>query len=146
MSGVAGVAEGSSQRGWLQYPGDRASDRAGSSFRRAIGVGQSRLGRTQVFLSRALGDVRILRQSAYRRGDKKNGDRMHVTGASVDGGTYKTKQTIEINYSNPPGLFHAWGGGRARLWADGLKASGRKGQNGHGEGATGFDGTGSLKR
>ena len=33
--------------------------------------------------------------------NKKNGDRVHVTGASVDGETYKTKQTIEISSSDP---------------------------------------------
>ena len=31
----------------------------------------------------------------------KNGERIHVTGASVDGETYKTKQTIELGSSNP---------------------------------------------
>ena len=35
----------------------------------------------------------------------KNGDRVHVTGASVDGETYKTKQTIEISSSDPPDVF-----------------------------------------
>src|ERR1700722_18294710 len=45
--------------------------------------------------------------------NKKNGDRVHVTGASVDGETYKTKQTIEISSSNPPDIFYSWEGGRA---------------------------------
>jgi raffinose/stachyose/melibiose transport system substrate-binding protein len=45
--------------------------------------------------------------------NKKNGDRIHVTGASVDGETYKTKQTIEISSSNPPDIFYSWEGGRA---------------------------------
>jgi raffinose/stachyose/melibiose transport system substrate-binding protein len=45
--------------------------------------------------------------------NKKNGDRIHVTGASVDGETYKTKQTIEISSSAPPDIFYSWEGGRA---------------------------------
>src|SRR5258707_7919460 len=45
--------------------------------------------------------------------NKKNGDRIHVTGASVDGETYKTKQTIELSSSNPPDVFYSWEGGRA---------------------------------
>jgi raffinose/stachyose/melibiose transport system substrate-binding protein len=45
--------------------------------------------------------------------NKKNGTRIHVTGASVDGETYKTKQTIELASSNPPDLFYSWEGGRA---------------------------------
>ena len=45
--------------------------------------------------------------------NKKNGDRIHVTGASVDGETYKTKQTIEISSSSPPDVFYSWEGGRA---------------------------------
>jgi raffinose/stachyose/melibiose transport system substrate-binding protein len=45
--------------------------------------------------------------------NKKNGDRIHVTGASVDGETYKTKQTIEISSSDPPDVFYSWEGGRA---------------------------------
>jgi raffinose/stachyose/melibiose transport system substrate-binding protein len=43
----------------------------------------------------------------------KNGDRVHVTGASVDGETYKTKQTIELSSSTPPDVFYSWEGGRA---------------------------------
>ncbi len=46
--------------------------------------------------------------------NKKNGDRIHVTGASVDGETYKTKQTIELASSNPPDVFYSWEGGRAQ--------------------------------
>src|SRR4029077_12720597 len=45
--------------------------------------------------------------------NKKNGTRIHVTGASVDGETYKTKQTIELASSNPPDIFYSWEGGRA---------------------------------
>lgn len=45
--------------------------------------------------------------------NKKNGGRIHVTGASVDGETYKTKQTIEISSSDPPDVFYSWEGGRA---------------------------------
>ena len=45
--------------------------------------------------------------------NKKNGDRVHVTGASVDGETFKTKQTIELASSNPPDIFYSWEGGRA---------------------------------
>jgi raffinose/stachyose/melibiose transport system substrate-binding protein len=45
--------------------------------------------------------------------NKKNGDRIHVAGASVDGETYKTKQTIEISSSDPPDVFYSWEGGRA---------------------------------
>ena len=45
--------------------------------------------------------------------NKKNGDRVRVTGASVDGETYKTKQTIEISSNNPPDIFYSWEGGRA---------------------------------
>ena len=45
--------------------------------------------------------------------NKKNGDRIKVTGASVDGETYKTKQTIEISSSDPPDIFYSWEGGRA---------------------------------
>ena len=38
--------------------------------------------------------------------NNKNGDRVHVTGASVDGETYKTKQTIELARAIPgPLLF-----------------------------------------
>ena len=36
-----------------------------------------------------------------------------MTGASVDGETYKTKQTIEISSSDPPDIFYSWEGGRA---------------------------------
>ena len=46
--------------------------------------------------------------------NKKNGDRIHVTGASVDGETYKTKQTIELSPVNPPDVFYSWEGGRAK--------------------------------
>src|SRR6476660_6574925 len=46
--------------------------------------------------------------------NKANGDRIHVTGASVDGETYKTKQTIELASSNPPDVFYSWEGGRAK--------------------------------
>ena len=45
--------------------------------------------------------------------NQKNGDRIHVTGASVDGETYKTKQTIELASSTPPDVFYSWEGGRA---------------------------------
>ena len=45
--------------------------------------------------------------------NKVNGDRIHVTGASVDGETYKTKQTIELASSNPPDVYYSWEGGRA---------------------------------
>lgn len=45
--------------------------------------------------------------------NKKNGGRIHVTGASVDGETYKTKQAIELSSSNPPDIFYSWEGGRA---------------------------------
>jgi raffinose/stachyose/melibiose transport system substrate-binding protein len=45
--------------------------------------------------------------------NKKNGDRVHVTGASVDGETYKTKQTIELSSDTPPDVFYSWEGGRA---------------------------------
>jgi raffinose/stachyose/melibiose transport system substrate-binding protein len=45
--------------------------------------------------------------------NKKNEGRIHVTGASVDGETYKTKQTIEISSSAPPDVFYSWEGGRA---------------------------------
>ena len=45
--------------------------------------------------------------------NKTNGSRIHVTGASVDGETYKTKQTIELASSNPPDVFYSWEGGRA---------------------------------
>ena len=44
----------------------------------------------------------------------KNGDRVHVTGASVDGETYKTKLTIELSSSSPPDIFYSWEGGRAK--------------------------------
>ena len=33
--------------------------------------------------------------------NKKNGDRIRVNGASVDGETYKTKQTIEMKLRQP---------------------------------------------
>ncbi|MDO9417800.1 ABC transporter substrate-binding protein [Pararhizobium sp.] len=46
--------------------------------------------------------------------NKQNGERIHVTGASVDGETYKTKQTIELNSNNPPDIFYSWEGGRAK--------------------------------
>ena len=45
--------------------------------------------------------------------NKTNGDRIHVTGAAVDGETYKTKQAIELASSNPPDIFYSWEGGRA---------------------------------
>jgi raffinose/stachyose/melibiose transport system substrate-binding protein len=45
--------------------------------------------------------------------NKRNGSRIHVTGASVDGETYKTKQTIELSSSSPPDIFYSWEGGRA---------------------------------
>jgi len=43
----------------------------------------------------------------------KNGDRIHVTGSSADGETYKTKQTIELSSTTPPDVFYSWEGGRA---------------------------------
>ncbi len=46
--------------------------------------------------------------------NKKNGDRIRVTGASVDGETYKTKQTIELSSSTPPDVYYSWEGGRAK--------------------------------
>ena len=46
--------------------------------------------------------------------NQKNGDRIHVTGASVDGETYKTKLTIELSSSAPPDIFYSWEGGRAK--------------------------------
>jgi ABC-type glycerol-3-phosphate transport system substrate-binding protein len=46
--------------------------------------------------------------------NQKNGDRIHVTGASVDGETYKTKLTIELSSSSPPDIFYSWEGGRAK--------------------------------
>ncbi len=36
-----------------------------------------------------------------------------MTGASVDGETYKTKQTIELRSSDPPDIFYSWEGGPA---------------------------------
>ena len=50
--------------------------------------------------------------------NSKNGSRIHVTGASVDGETYKTKQTIELASSNPPDLFYSWEGGRGKEVVD----------------------------
>src|SRR5260370_7475333 len=38
--------------------------------------------------------------------NKKNGDRIRVNGASVDGETYKTKQTIELSSDTPPDLYY----------------------------------------
>jgi raffinose/stachyose/melibiose transport system substrate-binding protein len=56
--------------------------------------------------------------------NKKNGDRIHVTGASVDGETYKTKQTIELSSNNPPDVFYSWEGGRAaEVIANGFAAN-----------------------
>lgn len=56
--------------------------------------------------------------------NKNNGDRIHVTGASVDGETYKTKQTIELSSSNPPDIFYSWEGGRAgEVIANGFAAN-----------------------
>jgi len=56
--------------------------------------------------------------------NKKNGARIHVTGASVDGETYKTKLTIELSSSNPPDLYYSWEGGRgAELVANGFSAN-----------------------
>jgi raffinose/stachyose/melibiose transport system substrate-binding protein len=46
--------------------------------------------------------------------NKKNGDRIRVNGASVDGETYKTKQTIELSSSTPPDVYYSWEGGRAK--------------------------------
>ena len=43
----------------------------------------------------------------------KNGDRIHVTGSSADGETYKTKLTIELSSAAPPDVFYSWEGGRA---------------------------------
>jgi len=43
----------------------------------------------------------------------RNGDRIHVTGSSADGETYKTKQTIELSSASPPDVFYSWEGGRA---------------------------------
>ena len=55
--------------------------------------------------------------------NKANGDRIHVTGASVDGETYKTKQAIELASSNPPDIFYSWEGGRAaEIIANGFAA------------------------
>ena len=55
--------------------------------------------------------------------NKKNGGRIHVTGASIDGETYKTKLTIEISSNNPPDVFYSWEGGRAaEIIANGFSA------------------------
>jgi len=55
--------------------------------------------------------------------NKVNGDRIHVTGSSVDGETYKTKQAIELTSSNPPDIFYSWEGGRAaEIIANGFSA------------------------
>ena len=43
----------------------------------------------------------------------RHGERIHVTGASVDGETYKTKQLIELSSGSPPDIFYSWEGGRA---------------------------------
>lgn len=45
--------------------------------------------------------------------NSEHGSMIHVTGASVDGETYKTKQAIELASSNPPDIFYSWEGGRA---------------------------------
>src|ERR1700693_6075519 len=50
--------------------------------------------------------------------NKKNGDRIRVNGASVDGETYKTKQTIELSSDNPPDVYYSWEGGRAKELID----------------------------
>jgi raffinose/stachyose/melibiose transport system substrate-binding protein len=50
--------------------------------------------------------------------NKKNGNRIKVTGASVDGETYKTKQIIELSSSNPPDVYYSWEGGRAKELID----------------------------
>lgn len=56
--------------------------------------------------------------------NKKNGTRVHVTGASIDGETYKTKLTIELSSSSPPDLYYSWEGGRgAELVANGFSAN-----------------------
>jgi ABC-type glycerol-3-phosphate transport system substrate-binding protein len=56
--------------------------------------------------------------------NKKNGTRVHVTGASTDGETYKTKLTIELSSSSPPDLYYSWEGGRgAELVANGFSAN-----------------------
>lgn len=53
----------------------------------------------------------------------EHGDKIHVTGASVDGETYKTKQAIELASSNPPDIFYSWEGGRAaEVIANGFSA------------------------
>jgi raffinose/stachyose/melibiose transport system substrate-binding protein len=55
--------------------------------------------------------------------NKKEGARIHVTGASVDGETYKTKLTIELSSSSPPDLYYSWEGGRgAELVINGFSA------------------------
>ena len=36
-----------------------------------------------------------------------------MTGGSLDGETFKTKQTIELTSSNTPDIFYSWEGGRA---------------------------------
>lgn len=55
--------------------------------------------------------------------NKTNGERIHVTGSSVDGETYKTKQAIELASSNPPDIFYSWEGGRAaEVIANGFSA------------------------
>src|SRR3984885_16258554 len=43
--------------------------------------------------------------------NKKNGDRIKVTGAGVAGETYKNKKTIGISSGAPPVVFFSWGGG-----------------------------------
>src|SRR5258708_12888065 len=50
--------------------------------------------------------------------NKKNGDRIRVNGASVDGETYKTKQTIELSSDTPPDVYYSWEGGRAKELID----------------------------
>jgi raffinose/stachyose/melibiose transport system substrate-binding protein len=50
--------------------------------------------------------------------NERNKDRIHVTGYSVDGETYKTKITIELRAPEPPDIFFSWEGGRAKALID----------------------------
>lgn len=88
---------------------------AGAATTTAIGLGPARAAPIELryFYRAAWPTSETYANWLIDEWNKKNGDRAHVTGASVDGETYKTKQTIELSSNNPPDIFYSWEGGRA---------------------------------
>jgi len=104
-------AKGLSRRGFIQASAGAGAVAASSVA--GIGIAKAAPVELRYFYRAAWPTSEIYANWLIDEWNKKNGDRIKVTGASVDGETYKTKQTIEISSSDPPDIFYSWEGGRA---------------------------------